>query len=216
MKVKLKTLFLLSIMGISTFAFSLNDDDVRSRLGMTIKGTLFDLTFISFPSINLATDIYFDAERTKSFEIGVGYILHSVEEDVKAQGFLTSFRYQHLLSESYKTDRFYLGFGAHYADAKINDFLLVKNTYQGKTYYQYKALDHHKIRYGGAVELIYQGDASPKIFFELSAGMGGTYFETVVPKQVIQKDFKNGIVYAQKQTFLVPIFRLKMGYKLLR
>jgi len=203
-------------MGLSNFSYSFNDDDPKSRLGLTIKGTLLDLTFVSFPSINLASDIYLDAERTKSFEIGAGYILYSLDEEVKAQGFLTSFRYQHLLSETYDNHRFFLGLGLHYANAKINDYLLVKNMYKGNAYYQYQLLDHHKIRYGGAVEVIYQtNSSSTRLFLELSAGLGGTYFETVVPNQVIQKDFKNGIVYAQRQTFLVPIFRMKMGYKLL-
>ncbi len=199
----MRLIFIL-ILIYSQNIFALNDSASKSK--NIFKLTLFDNTFISQPKLKVSIEKKITTHF--SIEPEYGSILYSLDEDVIAHGNNIGFKL-HNYNSKYKKYASW-AFAINYSRTRINDYLLTTKYLPGLgTYNEYEKLKYFKNRFSLGIERVNKIIDSNKIGLEGFIGIYLGYFNTIVPEQVSQQSFRNGILTVANARFMSLNFGLK-------
>lgn len=181
------------------------------------KVSLADQTVFSLPSIRLHADyLLFDSDLPDYLSADIGYTYYSVDEDVKASGFIAGLRLNSTRFSSGNRKRG-ISPGLHFQKVYLNDYLKVDKTIPGLgTYYAYEKMNYTKNRVGLSLDFYRQVHLVGGFFLESAIGLGMIYMKTNVPEGVSQQTFTNGLSWRRETLLPNVTFSLKVGYALFR
>jgi hypothetical protein len=182
-----------------------------------IKVNFLDQSVFSLPCIKVHNEILVGGQSSSNYNYvsaDLGYNYYSQDEQTRAKGIYTGFRFNHYLP-SYGEGLKAISIGAFYQYTALYDYLKTEKYYPGLGYFsEYEKTRYNKQRYGFNIELLKQYPIYGPFFFEYSLGVGLIFMETKIPERVTQTTFVNGVSFKKNITLPYLGFSVKVGYSL--
>ena len=173
---------------------------------LSVKLSILEFTTLSMPNASFGLEK--KLSKNKSIEIGGGYIYYSVDELIPASGYTAYGKYNINFKQRRHVYERAIGIGAFYTKAQLYGPLLYKTS----NYFEYKRTHFQKERVGLSLEYKTKYYFMKNTYLELNGGISFTHFSTTYEdKNVVQDDFRNGLIYGEVLNIPVPIFQIKIG-----
>ncbi len=174
---------------------------------------VLDFSTLVFPEIPIQANLAIDKERKNNLILGAGYLFYALNENVKMNGIAWSADYYRMVRNENKTEQ---GWAIGYENqlAYFNNYILVQKNIQAFEYLEYEKTKYQKRRNIYRINWKIKHELINDFFIQTGFGFKLIDFKTILPENVVQKDFRNNLFYTNKNGFY-PFFDLSLnvGYQ---
>lgn len=205
------------LLSMGTLSAQRDKEPLYSNPRYKLRAALLDQSVFSLPAVRIYGDyLLLDSELPDylTAELGINY--YSVDEDVPSVGYTAGLR---LSSTRFANGTRSAGIspGIQFQHVFIHDYLRVEKQVPGLgTYSAYEKKQFSKQRLAFSVDFYRQYRLFGPLFFETSLGLGIIYMNTIVPEDVRQETYTNGLSVRRESLLPNLCFSMKIGYAFYR
>ncbi len=185
-----------------------NLEDKKERLKINL------IDFSQRHLLTIKGSYEFKLRDNRFLEPELGYTFYSFEDGIQVKGLLIGFSYNRYKFEEGRKP-FFIKFNPYYQKIYLQNYLKYDTFLPDfGEYADYRMTRFTKNRYGLNFQIGRQYPLNEHLFFEFSTGLGLEVYNTITPKNVTQKYFRNGNDNSKMGIRPTLLIGVKLGWAL--